>query len=412
MFVVRRSLPQPDSPAGCSVSPSDTERTLETVDAEIYVLDHRGDLWLHTEGTDIDGCSDPAYFQVCSRTMARASPVFDRMLFGHFFEAARNKDEAGRWAVDLPEDSTWAIKVLLWVIHGHYEHLRLSHAANADFVPRLYELLVLADKYDCVHILRPWAAQWSHKMARQIGDPVANDSEQEKLLHTSWICYHLGDRVGFETVLTHLILKFPLGSHIQMEREGFMPCPLPPDLIHILDSNRLQLIQSVLAPLARNVGKLLRSRTKLVGLCQGLNHARGGPVEPQIRAACEEQLLCRAMRCLQPHGLWPIPDAATAALRGHSPAALSEIVSGLGTMAQGIRRGGGFVMPGNHAACGLVDMSWHPLRDQPPVYVAAGYRYRVSAALDEYFVRQADLMGISERGQGVVDAGDWVQFFV
>jgi hypothetical protein len=64
------------------------------------IVDSRGDLTLGTGLSDTGDC--PAQcFRVCSRTLARTSPVLERMLYGSFAES--NSQRETDWTIDLPE---------------------------------------------------------------------------------------------------------------------------------------------------------------------------------------------------------------------------------------------------------------------------------------------------------------------
>lgn len=54
---------------------------------------------------------------VCSRSLARASPIFNKMLYGAFSES---KPVEGDWHVELPEDDPYALCFLLNIIHGPF----------------------------------------------------------------------------------------------------------------------------------------------------------------------------------------------------------------------------------------------------------------------------------------------------
>ncbi|KAK6222263.1 hypothetical protein LQW54_000963 [Pestalotiopsis sp. IQ-011] len=93
-------------------------------------------------------------FRVCSRTLARASPVMRAMLFGSFREAEQDQ-------VDLPDDDPVAMRMLLHIAHGKFALIclamddDLSGATTDDF----YDVTALANKYLMTHLLRPWATR-------------------------------------------------------------------------------------------------------------------------------------------------------------------------------------------------------------------------------------------------------------
>lgn len=108
-----------------------------------YYFDPRGDLILEV------GPNNASYL-VCSRSISRASPVFDKMLFGGFAESKPEAD--GEWRIQLPEDDPAAMRLLLNIIHGRFADVIAPATEKL-----LFDVTVLTDKYSLTHILRPWA---------------------------------------------------------------------------------------------------------------------------------------------------------------------------------------------------------------------------------------------------------------
>ncbi|KAI8204616.1 hypothetical protein K4K52_004757 [Colletotrichum sp. SAR 10_76] len=151
-------------------------------------LDSKGDLYL-VVGSDIRA-GDPSTFLVCSKALARASPVFDKMLFGPFAESRPSTESSKQdsaWIVHLPGDEPAHFEVVLNILHCNFKKVaqRLS-------IPLLSGLAAFADKYDCIEIFRPWVNEW-------IPDLEPEGVYEEKLtLHIAW---HFGCISTFEYAL-------------------------------------------------------------------------------------------------------------------------------------------------------------------------------------------------------------------
>ncbi|KAB5562997.1 hypothetical protein GE09DRAFT_1274820 [Coniochaeta sp. 2T2.1] len=120
---------------------------------EIVVFDDNGDLRL-----EVGPEKNPMI--VCSRAMARASPVFKRMLFGGFKES---KPTHGDWVVPLPDEGPDGFAIILSIIHGNISDVPKDMMFNRTrrVASRiLYEVAVAADKYGLVPLLSPWANRW------------------------------------------------------------------------------------------------------------------------------------------------------------------------------------------------------------------------------------------------------------
>ncbi|KAF6834437.1 nuclear pore protein-like protein [Colletotrichum plurivorum] len=121
-------------------------------------------------------------YRVCSRTLARASPVFDAMLYG---PSADSRPLADQWTINLPDD-------------GHAEtraFLRISHGQSASVpstlpISGLCRLLHLLEKYDAIPVIRPWIQGWLKH--------VGGNTKDLRLL---WISWTTGDSNLFRTVL-------------------------------------------------------------------------------------------------------------------------------------------------------------------------------------------------------------------
>jgi hypothetical protein len=119
--------------------------------SEVMEIDPRGDIKLCV------GETDPVTFTVCSRALARTSPVFERMLYGNFMEA--KKPDHGEWTVSLPADNATAMSLFLRISHGQFDHIPRTIS-----IDDLYDLTVLSNYYDATRMLEPWVGRWMSSM--------------------------------------------------------------------------------------------------------------------------------------------------------------------------------------------------------------------------------------------------------
>lgn len=185
-----------------------------------YILDPRGDLWLHTRGKDASGLSQAARLRVCSRTLARTSPVFNKMLYGRFAEARdNNQDPDQEWVIELPDDLTSPMRTLLEIMHGDFSRMKRVVGPHKSTIRALYDLIVVADKYDCVALLRPWGASWA--LCQKIETMTNHD-----LFRMAWVYYQLGYQLGYEEVVTRLILDFAPSTQGEVDEIPVLPASL------------------------------------------------------------------------------------------------------------------------------------------------------------------------------------------
>ncbi|KAK3304876.1 uncharacterized protein B0T15DRAFT_254947 [Chaetomium strumarium] len=157
-------------------------------------IDPDGDLLLCV-GSEL---GTPLNIRVCSATMRRASPVWKSMLFGPWNES---KPAHGDWVVSLPEDKTWATRILLSIVHGNFG----DFPKEVEIV-QLYDIAMLADRYALLRVLWPWVDQWleSARIKEQM-------TGQERLMrvHAAW---QLGDDELLAASIRDLICGMAVGS--------------------------------------------------------------------------------------------------------------------------------------------------------------------------------------------------------
>ncbi|KAF6820301.1 hypothetical protein CMUS01_11593 [Colletotrichum musicola] len=120
-------------------------------------------------------------YRVCSRTLARASPVFDAMLYG---PSADPRPLADQWTINLPDDGLAETSFFLSISHG-----QSASVPSALPISALCKLLHLLEKYDAMPVIRPWIQGWLKH--------VGGNTKDLRLL---WISWTAGDSNMFRTV--------------------------------------------------------------------------------------------------------------------------------------------------------------------------------------------------------------------
>ncbi|KAL8289793.1 hypothetical protein RB601_005630 [Gaeumannomyces tritici] len=142
-------------------------------------FDDRGDLQLL-----VSVAPDQYKFIVCSRTLSRASPVFNTMLNGPRTE---KQPVSGDWVVELPDDDPISLRRVLTLIHGRFREV-------PDTIPLedLHRLCICVDKYDITEYLRPWAKAWCLSVESKMDNTIENSAR------IAWVAWVLGNRDLFE----------------------------------------------------------------------------------------------------------------------------------------------------------------------------------------------------------------------
>ncbi|KAF9876418.1 hypothetical protein CkaCkLH20_06361 [Colletotrichum karsti] len=281
-------------------------------DAQI-IFDEHGDLYLHVGA---EHAEHPTTFLVCSRTVSRLSKVMNRLLYGGFAESKRPDDAEKPWEVELPGDEPADFKILLGIMHGKFEEMPKS----PDMF-EMYRILVAADKYDCVRLLRPWSRSWIQAV-----------EEEEDFGLVLGIAWHLGDAVLFKTTAKY----FAEGAEVnggdellydgELNDDGTFPClsdvlggSIPSNIFASITDLRQRLLDAALRPYAK------LHRSLLDGPKCPFIYGGGGP---KVGKTCDNQLLGSLTRGLFREGINIMLDVPQQSYR-RSCSELSGVLMGL-----------------------------------------------------------------------------------
>ncbi|KXJ85571.1 hypothetical protein Micbo1qcDRAFT_169313 [Microdochium bolleyi] len=358
---------------------ADTEATEGATETEKeYIIDPRGDLWLHASGTAAGAAipGNSARFRVCSRALSRSSSVFDKMLFGPFAEGTKSRDASQEWVVDLPGDSPSGLRPLLEIMHGQFQRMAPIAGAQRSTIQRLYDVVVVADKYDCIALLRPWAASWTLCYKADLF------TAEHELFCLAWIFYQVGYISGYETVVTQLVLTTPPGP-ADDPRASMI---LPPKLYETVTFLRAKLIASLLDPIRTNVERLIKGGSRSVGLCRER-------VSKKHKLRCESSMLGELLRSLHESRLWPIPKASDV-LR--APSSMALVVNTLNLRCVSHAMATKSDDNASHWPCVAVAAPYRDREaagDDPWVY-STDYHYTADEDEVGYMARQAELSAV------------------
>jgi hypothetical protein len=182
------------------------------------ILDPRGELQIDMG----DDWVDIKRLLVCPYAMARASKVWDDILFGSSAEAQPKPCDGNPWVVSLPYDSISAMIILLRIVHGHFRYV--PHELSLD---DLFEIAILTDKYKLTDILSPWVNGWlapsrSNMLATMDTlpcDPNIMEWTKKKL----WIAWEFGDRTLFELTCKKIMKDWVTDEHGSLSARTHVP---------------------------------------------------------------------------------------------------------------------------------------------------------------------------------------------
>lgn len=154
-------------------------------------------------------------FIVCSRSLARMSPVFQRMLYGKFCESRSSSNRPDPWVVELPEDPPAATEWMLWIVHGSF---RRVPAVLKEL--ELLSVLIFVDKYDMTESIRPFIRRW--KASLYSWPPRVSDHDCLALVRIAW---ELGDSDALDEIAKKLVLDSVVNKEGQLchDHHAFAP---------------------------------------------------------------------------------------------------------------------------------------------------------------------------------------------
>ncbi|KAH7020786.1 uncharacterized protein B0I36DRAFT_367270 [Microdochium trichocladiopsis] len=242
------------------------------------------------------------------------------MLFGGFAEAAggNNCDPGKEWVVELAGDAVPAMRAVFNIMHGQSRGLMAVDVDSNTFISRLYDIVVVADKYDCISSLRPYAASWVQSLK-------AENKDEQALLRLSWIFYQLGHKSKYEDVVTRLIKDVADTKTGNPVADLDLPAVLPPHLLESLHAVRERMLRQLLDPISFSVTALITGeRTTSTGCSR----------DDKLAAQCESYMLGKALRELHKKNLYPVPTAKDMTL---SLTALDAVITELAAACSGPR---------------------------------------------------------------------------
>ncbi|KAH7020787.1 uncharacterized protein B0I36DRAFT_333194 [Microdochium trichocladiopsis] len=333
----------------------------EAIEYETQTIDPRGDLWVLVHGVGSWGPATPLRFRVCSRALARKSPVFEKMLYGDFAESQRPEpnEQEKEWVLTLPESPPLAMKQLFKIMHCSFDALEKevdAHQENADgsnwdkgaqnvevyqdtvngmdenklqqyppsITRQLYDLTVVADFFDCASILKPWVSSWVKNLEEE-------SYGEDDAMHRAWIYYQTGQIDRYEAIVTQLALHSPYTQCIgdDIHGEFLTPSVLPAEFLDSVASLRLETITALIGSIRDTVDLLLEGGDCPVDLCKGqlpyVHRRYSQPLPSNRRVDCEARMLGFLQRELHKHNLLPLPLAETLTM---APVTLYYIMEG------------------------------------------------------------------------------------
>ncbi|KAK1982108.1 hypothetical protein LZ30DRAFT_749570 [Colletotrichum cereale] len=194
-------------------------------------------------------------FRVCANALRRSSQVWKKMLFGPFKES---KPAFGTWLVHLPDDDPDALEIVLNIIHANFPLVPATPS-----LAELYEIFQMANKYDMVPALKPWANAWL-----DVAESYAAATDGESMAALTYVAWELGQVELHRKMMKELLLYSSIGGDGRMVTadgvvlDDFDPIG-PPGLLGFLRRQQ----QDILATLPLQLNTVVAELTTGPGCC-------------------------------------------------------------------------------------------------------------------------------------------------
>jgi hypothetical protein len=163
---------------------SDTQ--IEPISGPIEDLDPRGDLLLVAGKAKVN-------FRVCSRTLSRSSPAWEKKLYGPFSER-KNQQGGYGWVVRVPEDNPDALRIVLQAVHCELDKMPASLSRET-----LFHLTILCGNYDMVRSLKLFWRGWLSRL------PPPKPLDSKTFVQQVWIAHKLGDLDSYKATILQFL---------------------------------------------------------------------------------------------------------------------------------------------------------------------------------------------------------------
>ncbi|POS70670.1 hypothetical protein DHEL01_v210934 [Diaporthe helianthi] len=242
-----------------------------------------------------------------------------------------------------PDDPAYGLDVIFSIAHYKFH--------DVPSIPRignLYDVAVVAEKFQAIHLLVPFIKGWIAGLPSQITSPGAAVDE-DKTLVTGWL---LGQAEWFSKILSNCAYNAHIGAQGQLldsEGKPWSDQPVSDDVVDIIAATRLAAIENIIKAVSDPVQKLLNPQyypEEEIRYC----HA---PEDDAARDDCEQLQLGSAIMGLTKAKLWPPPEPTRISV---SPVQLANAYGDVRIRRHqepGLRFRDGQSVGDSHAKCGF-----------------------------------------------------------
>ncbi|KAI3398939.1 hypothetical protein diail_8262 [Diaporthe ilicicola] len=313
-----------------STSPTSIDEPTESSvpEADKKILYHE-EADLHIKVQETGGAT--AIYSVRSSTLEGASRIWKQDIASHPSKTYESVDPA------------YGLDVIFSIAHYKFHDV-----PQRPSLSNLYDVAVVAEKYQTMHLLAPFIKGWVAEVPSEV--TVAGAAvEEDRTLVAGWL---LGQAQWFSKILSNCAYNTQIGADGQLldsEGKPWSGQPVSEDVLEVIAATRLAAIESIIKAVSTPVQKLLNPQyypDEEIRYCLA-------PEDDAAREDCEQLQLGSAIMGLTKAKLWPPPEPARIKV---SPVQLANSYGDVRIRRHqepGLRFKEGETVDDNHAKCGF-----------------------------------------------------------
>lgn len=317
-------------PAPESTNPTSINEPTESPvpEADKRVLYHE-EADLHVKVQEADGTT--AIYSVRSGTLEGVSRIWKQDLASHSSQIYESTDPA------------YGLDVLFSIAHYKFHDV-----PQRPSVSNLYDVAVVAEKFQTTHLLVPFTKGWIAEVPSQVTVAGAA-AEEDRTLVAGWL---LGQAQWFSKILSNCAYNAHIGADGQLldsEGKPWSEQPVSGDVVEVIAATRLAAIENIIKAVSTPVQKLLNPQyypDEDIRYCFA-------PEDDAAREDCEQLQLGSAIMGLTKAKLWPPPEPTRINV---SPVQLANSYGDVRIRRHqepGLRSKEGETVDDSHAKCGF-----------------------------------------------------------
>ncbi|KAL1872426.1 hypothetical protein Daus18300_004397 [Diaporthe australafricana] len=272
--------PAPESTSPTSIN-EPTESSFPEADKRVQYHEEAD---LHVKVQEADGST--AIYSVRSSTLEGVSRIWKQDLASLSSETYESTDPA------------YGLDVIFSIAHYKFHDV-----PQRPTVSNLYDVAVVAEKFQTTHLLVPFTKGWIAEVPSQVTVAGAA-AEEDRTLVAGWL---LGQAQWFSKILSNCAYNAHIGADGQLldsEGKPWSEQPVSSDVVEVIAATRLAAIENIIKAVSTPVQKLLNPQYypgEDIRYCFA-------PEDDAAREDCEQLQLGSAIMGLTKAKLWPPPE--------------------------------------------------------------------------------------------------------